>query len=86
MKPKIMRISQWGSATEIVYGCPKCNVSFFYGQGEKFCHNCGMKFDWDRMPAHVGSEFAKKYHNSKYSEQKVLIQKLNDMLAKYKRY
>ena len=81
--PKIQRISQWGSATELIYECPECGTSFnFYGDAEHFCHNCGNKIDWARIPKYADKEIAMCYHKSGFSLQKEIIKNLNTALQK----
>lgn len=79
--PKVHRISQWDSATEIIYACPECGTSFgFYGDAEKFCHNCGEKIDWDGVPKYADKEVAMCYHRSGFSLQREIIKDLNTAL------
>lgn len=40
-------ISAWDNGDRILYKCPKCRASFqFFGDLEKYCHNCGRKIEW----------------------------------------
>ena len=62
--PTPERVSQWSSMRKIIYSCPKCNTVFsFYGDLEKFCHNCGTEIDWSRVPQFCSEEFSEKYHS-----------------------
>lgn len=79
--PKPERISQWGSATEIIYQCRACGGSFsFYGKNEKFCHNCGCENDWSKIPTHLSEESAKRYHAADFALQREMMKQLDTML------
>lgn len=56
-KPIPTRISNWSPGTEIVYCCPKCGTSFaFFRDDEKFCHNCGLRINWENVPKNISKE------------------------------
>ena len=79
--PKPERISQWGSATEIIYSCRHCGTTFgFYGTNEKFCHNCGCENNWDKVPIHVSKEYARQYHCANFLAQQEKIKQLDQLL------
>lgn len=79
LKPIVEDISSWMPCTEILYKCPKCGTSFrILGSYEKFCHNCGQKIDWKKMPTHL----TKSYQRSDYNEHKKFIQSLNEHIRK----
>lgn len=49
--PIPFRISNLDNGDKILYQCPKCRTSFqFFGDQEKYCHNCGRKIDWRFSP------------------------------------
>lgn len=74
MRPVMDRISQYGSATEILYKCPRCGASFrILGNQERYCHNCGIHIHWDNVPLHASEKFSKLYHNSDCEKQKLLM-------------
>lgn len=76
--PKIERISQWGSGTEIIYQCPRCETSFgVYGDKEKFCHFCGQRICWTGLPKSCSKEFSLQYHGEpEYSKKKAMVSRL----------
>ena len=50
-RPVPYKLSDWGDRRDIIYKCPVCTQSFkFFGQYEKYCHNCGVKIKWANMP------------------------------------
>lgn len=77
-KPIAERISQWNSATEVIYACPKCKCSLgFYGTDEKFCHNCGQEIDWN-VVIKVNKRWSNKYHGCEtYQKAREVIEQLN---------
>lgn len=67
-KPVPIRISDWNTGKEIIYGCPKCGTSFsFYRDGEHFCHGCGNQIDWSGVPTYLTDE-QKKREKDAYSQ------------------
>lgn len=45
--PEPVSISDW-NYKEIIYRCRKCKTEFrFFGELEKYCHNCGNKQNWE---------------------------------------
>jgi len=75
--PIAYNISQWGSATEILYCCPNCETSFsILGKRNKFCYNCGIEIQWHNVLLNVDKDIAEKYHNN-YNEQKEIILNIN---------
>ena len=44
------------TSAEIIYACPECWQDFrTHAWHEKFCHNCGCKIDWEKMPTHLNN-------------------------------
>ena len=72
MKPRAIRISDWGTRTEIVYECAKCGKSFaIEGTRAKYCSSCGEKIDWD-----VVTKLSKPFIGDE-NQEKELINVLN---------
>ena len=72
LKPIATEISSWQPYKEIIYSCPVCRTSFrYFGPKEKFCHNCGVKIDWDVLLA------LKEPFEGDYEKQKLFIAELN---------
>lgn len=55
--PIPFRISAWDNGDRILYQCPKCRASFqFFGDSEKYCHNCGIKIEWKFSPTFLDDD------------------------------
>ncbi len=80
IKPTAKRLSQWGSATEVIYACPKCKCSFdFYGADEHFCHNCGKEIDWNVI-IKVNERWKKEYHGcDDVQKQKTMMKQIDEL-------
>lgn len=80
-KPLLDRISNWDDGSELIYKCSNCGVSFgFYGDEENFCHNCGIKIDWDNVPRHCSEKISSLYHNADCEKKKAIINKYNRLI------
>lgn len=84
LKPIAKRLSQWGSATEVIYSCPKCGCSFgFYSTDEHFCHNCGQEIDWNVI-IKVNEKWKKEYHGcDDLQKQKEMMKKIDGLNQRY---
>lgn len=62
--PIPFRISDWDNGNRrILYQCPKCRASFqFFGDLEKYCHNCGRKIEWKFSPTFLDAEEKVEYN------------------------
>ena len=82
LHPTIERISQYNYANQLLFRCPKCKTSFaILGDNEKFCHNCGIRINWENVPSHVSKSLADIYHSSTFDEQQKLVDQLNEKLT-----
>ncbi len=83
VKPLISRLSPYNQGTEIIYKCPCCPTEFnFYGNREKYCHNCGVQINWFGLPEHVTKDVAKEYYSCEYlSDKNKIIARLNKIFG-----
>ena len=72
-KPIAIEISSWQPYKKIFYMCPECGTDFrYYGEKEKYCHNCGLKINWN-----VKLELEKSFNKNNYEEEKTFLYELN---------
>lgn len=58
------RISDWNNGDEILYRCPQCACDFrILSDQEHYCHNCGLKINWDNVPRYLTPEQLIEYNN-----------------------
>lgn len=80
-RPTAERLSDWDSKTQIIYMCAKCGTSFgFYGEKEKFCHNCGLEQDWTNKAEYCSKEFADRYwgETDPYNQREMMDEEFNN--------
>ena len=67
--PIPFRISDWDNGDRILYQCPKCRASFqFFGDLEKYCHNCGRKIEWKFSPTFLDADEKSEYDSCPQEE------------------
>ena len=67
--PIPFRISDWDNGDRILYQCPKCCASFqFFGDLEKYCHNCGRKIEWKFSPKFLDADEKSEYDSCPQEE------------------
>lgn len=60
--PIPFRISDWDNGDRILYQYPKCRASFqFFGDLEKYFHNCGRKIEWKFSPTFLDADEKAEY-------------------------
>lgn len=61
------RISDWNTGDEILYRCPQCACDFrILSNQEYYCHNCGLKINWDNVPIYLTPEQLIEYNKIRY--------------------
>lgn len=84
MRPIVENISCWGSGTEVLYQCRKCGASFrILSDKEKYCHNCGIPVDWDKVKRFLPQDVADFYHSLNFDKQKKMLRLLQTELEFY---
>lgn len=62
-------ISDWDNGDRILYRCPGCGTSFqFFGDLEKYCHNCGRKIEWRFSPIFLDADEKAEYDSCPQEE------------------
>lgn len=84
MRPIVENISGWGSGTEVLYQCRKCGASFrILSDHEKYCHNCGIPVDWDKVKRFLPQDVADFYHSLEFKKQREMLRLLQTELEFY---
>ena len=75
--PTAVEITGWKPYQKVIYKCSNCGQEFrFYGEKEKYCHNCGVKVRWKKVALSLSERYLEEL-NSYCNSESELIDEIN---------